>query len=184
MVSSKWNSAYIPKAAEFKLIHLPVLGEEQKEKEKIELIRLFIFPPNLTCWPLLPLPYYNGKGFDLSLIKCRFTAFHLSMPGTGQEPHPLCVGARPPWATAAKESWGWQVTPQGSPSLGPTNRARAISKHWLFGPRGRVGKGVRRNIPCQYIRHLHLKLCQATLVRLRPSFQGCFKVQIDGHRTS
>lgn len=153
------------------------------EEKKYSLYDCLFSPPNLICWPLLPLPFYKGKDFGPRLIWCRFTAFHLPVLGTGQEPHPLCVRVRPPWAAAAKESWGWQVTPQGSPSLGPTNSARAISKYWLFGPCGRVGKGTQRNISCQHIRHLHLKLREATLVRLRPSFQGCFTVQINSHWT-
>lgn len=43
-----------------------------------------------------------------------------------------------------------------------------------------VGKGnsKQRPISIHYFRHLHLKLCHATLVRLRLSFQGYFNVQM------
>lgn len=102
MVRSRLNSTYIPKAEEFELIYLPVIEEEQRETEKVELVS----SPNLTCWPLSLLSLYKGKILGPRLIWCRFTALHQPVPGIGQEPHLLCVRIRPLRAAVAKESLG------------------------------------------------------------------------------
>jgi len=68
-------------------------------------------PQHFTCpcWALARSPICSVSGLEHPELLLQRS------PGDGKLPH------------------------QGSPSPGPTNSTSAISKHWLFGPCGRVG---------------------------------------------
>lgn len=167
MVSSKWNSTFIPKATECELIYLPATEKEQKEYAKMELLNHLFSPPKLTYWPLMPLPFYKQQDFVPSVIQSWINSIS-----------PIYTTVSGLQTSSAKG-----VTANYSQgqlfSQGPQTVTGTLT-NIIFLEKVIVGKGnsKQRLISIHYFRHLHLKLCHATLVRLRLPFQGYFKVQV------
>lgn len=134
MVSNKWNSTSIPRAAEHKLISASNRGETNVH-------RLLFSPSTLTCCLLLPLPFYKWK--DL----CHSTLSPALPPRQG------CRSPLP------KEARRWQSSPGNRQPFShiPQAAQRDTAKHCLFGTSSSREEELK-NFLFPYIRNSHLKL--------------------------
>lgn len=91
-----------------------------------------------------------------------------------------CCRVRVSWASEAKESWRQQVMPQDQPFSKSHQQHRGHHQAAFFFD---SGAGCGKHKETSHVNTLNICIWnyQATLVRLTPSVQGCFKVQRDGH---
>lgn len=135
------------------------------EYAKIEFLDHLFSPPRLTCWPLMPLPFYKQQDFVPSIIQSwinSISPIYTTVSG---------LQTSSAKGVTANYTQGQLFTQSPQTVTGTLTNITFLEKVM-------VGKGNSKQHPISihYFRHLHLKLCHATLVSLRLSFQGYFNV--------